>query len=204
MLPTLEPQHAEPLRVLVVEPDGDTRSLYRQMLELAGYDIIEATDGRDALVKALENLPQFVVMETRLPMMDGYALCEILRQDRLTHAVPILVVTSEARSEKIARARAVGANAVLVKPVQINIILDEMKRLIEAGADDGVGRVPLPVVMSAEHSDDGAKDIGGRTPKKLSQNHLPLDKTATPPPLPPLPSPGCDTDHSGPYKPHRR
>jgi two-component system chemotaxis response regulator CheY len=197
MLPRPESQHVEHLRVLVVDPDGDTRSLYRQTLELAGHDIIEAADGRDALVKALETLPQFVVTETRLPMMDGYALCEILRQDRLTHRVPILVVTSEARTEKLARARAVGANAVLVKPVEIDAILDHMKRLIENGGGNGNGASALPIA-AAPRPVDLEEETGARTRMTLSKTHQRFD-TTTPPANPPaasaavIPSSGITT-----------
>src|SRR5262249_56623518 len=52
-------------RILVVDADGDTRALYRQTFALAGHDVIEAADGRDALVKALLESPRLVITETR-------------------------------------------------------------------------------------------------------------------------------------------
>lgn len=192
MLPAAEPQPVEHLRVLVVDPDGDTRSLYRQMFALAGHDIIEATDGRDALVKALEMPPHVVVTETWLPMMDGYALCEILRQDRLTHAVPILVVTSEGRAERLARVRAAGASAVLVKPVEIDAILDQMKRLIETGDENGNGHGAAPAIGTPPPGADVAKDVGGRVRTTLSKTHQRFDTTAPPATPPALHCPGCD------------
>jgi two-component system chemotaxis response regulator CheY len=192
MLPAAEPRPVERLRVLVADPDGDTRSLYRQMLELAGHDIIEAADGRDALVKALETPPHFVVTETRLPMMDGYALCEILRQDRLTHAVPILVVTSEARAERLARARAAGASAVLVKPVPIDAILEQMKRLIESSRENRNGLASAPPIATPPTRVDDAKDAGARVRTTLSKTHQRFDTTAPPATPPVLHCPGCD------------
>ena len=68
-------------RVLVADADSDTRSLYVQALHLAGYDVVEASEGRDALAKALGRPPALVVIEMRLPLIDGRALCEILRRD---------------------------------------------------------------------------------------------------------------------------
>jgi CheY-like chemotaxis protein len=109
---------AHPIRVLVVDPDADTRALYREVFHANGWDVVEAADGREALAKALTRPPALVMTEVRLPFLDGYALCDILRRDRATTAVPILVVTAEARSAGVDGARTVGADAVLVKPTR--------------------------------------------------------------------------------------
>jgi PleD family two-component response regulator len=66
-------------RTFVVEPDDETRALYGQLLQRAGCEVVEASDGRDALVKAFAQAPTLVMTDTRLPMLDGYALCEVDR-----------------------------------------------------------------------------------------------------------------------------
>ena len=104
-------------RILVVDPDEHSRILYRDCLAPAGCDTIEALDGRDALVKALVHAPVLVVTEVPLPHIDGLALCEILRKDRVTRNTAILVITADARPDIIDKARRAGADAVLVKPV---------------------------------------------------------------------------------------
>jgi two-component system chemotaxis response regulator CheY len=116
--------------VLVVDNDADNRELYRDSFTLNGWSVTEAADGREALVLALTAKPWVVVTELRLPLIDGVALCEILRKDRATASVPILVVTSETRAVELARAESAGANAVLVKPSTPDIIMAEMKRLV--------------------------------------------------------------------------
>src|SRR6202158_3045068 len=78
--------------ILVVDANDDTRELYRQSFQLCGCHVVEAADGRDALTKALVSPPSLVVTEISLPFLDGYALCEILRRDRATADIPILVV----------------------------------------------------------------------------------------------------------------
>ncbi len=92
-------------RILVADPDASARSHYRELLSVSGYEVVDAGDGREALVKALSQQPVLVITETRLPVFDGYALCEVLRRDTATQTVPILVVTSESRSAALARAR---------------------------------------------------------------------------------------------------
>jgi CheY-like chemotaxis protein len=133
-------------QILVVDPDDDTRALYTQSLALAGCDVMEASDGREALATALVRPPGLVITEIWLPLVDGFALCEILRRDRATAGVPILVVTAEARPVEMDRARRAGADAVLVKPTPIETILGEMRRLVapanRVSASTTHGRTP--------------------------------------------------------------
>src|SRR5438876_802097 len=101
---------------LIVDRDADTRQLYAQALRLARFEVQEADEGRDALAKALSSHYDLIVTETRLPGIDGYQLCDLLRRDPATRAVPIVVVTAEAYPVDLERARNAGANIVLVKP----------------------------------------------------------------------------------------
>jgi CheY-like chemotaxis protein len=116
--------------VLVADPDLDTRALYREALHVAGYDVLEACDGRDALATALVRAPSLIITETDLPFIDGYTLCALLRHDSNTRSVPIIVVTAEAQSSKLDRARRAGADIVLVKPTAIDVLLNEVQRLL--------------------------------------------------------------------------
>ena len=116
--------------LLVADAHDDTRSLYRESLWLAGCEVVDAAGGRDALVKALVRPPTAVIIETRLPLFDGQALCEVLRRDSTTRRVLILIVTTETRPAELERARAGGADAVLVKPVSPDALLDEIQRLL--------------------------------------------------------------------------
>src|SRR3954471_20001897 len=116
--------------ILVVDADQDTRALYCQSLTHLGCDVVEACDGRDALSKAFGRPLALVITEIMLPFVDGYALCEILRRDRTTADVPILVVTTEARPHQIDRVRQAGADCVLTKPTMIDRIVSDVRRLV--------------------------------------------------------------------------
>jgi CheY-like chemotaxis protein len=173
------------VRVLVVDPDADTRTLYRQSFELIGCDVVEAADGREALAVALVRAPDIVVTETRLPFLDGYALCEILRRDRQTTTVPILVVTADARRDVGHRAQHAGANAVLVKPATPEPVIDEMRRLLDESRDarhPTIARAEaMPALVSSE-----------RAAPRLSKSFARFS-TTTPPTRPPqLVCPSCD------------
>jgi len=173
---------AHPVRVLVVDPDADTRALYREAFHTNGWDVVEGADGREALAKALARPPALVVTEIRLPFLDGYALCDILRRDRATTAVPILVVTAEARVAGPDGVRRVGANAVLVKPTTPEQVLAETRRLLCDRRDADRSNLPaaLPVVESSH--------LRPRLSKSFARF-----VTTTPPASPPrLVCPSCD------------
>lgn len=123
-------ERAPDTSVLVADPDADTRRLYTTLFVAEGWRCLEASDGRDALVQALTLAPSLCVSELRLPMIDGLSLCKELRKDPQTEHLPILFVTAEARAEQLARARRVGASAVLVKPTPPETIVRTAADLI--------------------------------------------------------------------------
>jgi CheY-like chemotaxis protein len=177
------PAAAARARILVVEPDDDTRALYREWFQHHGCEIVEATDGRDALTEALIRPPALVISEIRLPFIDGTALCEILRRDPATKCVPILVVTSETRTAELTRARIAGANAILLKPATPEYILDESQRLLrvaEGSPDDETRMADVDVTPPPTGQRRRSKSLA-----RLS--------TTTPPLAPPTAiCPSCD------------
>jgi CheY-like chemotaxis protein len=121
-------------QVLIVDGDADTRELYREVFAELGWAVTAASDGREALVRALSARPAIVVTELLLAFIDGVVLCRLLRNDSLTSTVPILVITSEVRASYLKEAERVGANAVLLKPSTPNAIVAEVDRLTRAAA----------------------------------------------------------------------
>ncbi len=117
--------------ILVVDPDIDIRRSYCDALRNDGFDVEEADDGRDALVKALTNPPSLLVSELQLPLVDGVALCDALRHDRATADVPILIVTRESNGRVIERVTRVGVDDVLVKPVPPERVRTRTHELLE-------------------------------------------------------------------------
>src|SRR5262249_3797828 len=126
----LTSSHARPL-VLVVDDDADNRELYVESFSVAGWSVTHAANGREALVRGLVTPPSIIVTELHLPIIDGISLCQILRRDRATSGIPILVVTAETRPEQLERATRAGATAVLIKPSAPEIVIAEMRRLIQ-------------------------------------------------------------------------
>ena len=120
----------ENLRVaLVADADADTRALHRTWLEQSGWLVEEAEDGREALVKAIDRRPLLLVTEVRLPFIDGYDLCRLLRLDEQTRDTHIVVITADAQAALTGRARTVGADAVLNKPCALESFIEHTEAL---------------------------------------------------------------------------
>jgi CheY-like chemotaxis protein len=115
----------EPLpRVLVADADVDSHPLYAIALGFDDDRITYAIDGRDALVKALEYPFGLVIQTVTPPYIDGYALCEILRRDSATRTTPIIAVTTNDRAGSRQRALQAGRDATLVKPFDVDLMVD--------------------------------------------------------------------------------
>jgi len=121
--------------VLVADPDPDACPLYAFSLGIPEERVTQAFDGRDALVKALERPVSLLITETHLPMIDGYALCEVLRHDGATRQLPILVVTGDGRVTALERALAAGADSVVVKPFDPETLRTEARRVVDRSLD---------------------------------------------------------------------
>jgi CheY-like chemotaxis protein len=181
--------------ILVVDPDDDTRALYRASFQFGQCEVVEASDGREALIEALMRTPALVITELTLPFIDGYSLCALLRRDRATADVPILVVTAEAHPAAGDRARLAGADNVLVKPATPERVVEEMRRLLALSDDPPRGTVsaPMPAESAAttEQSVEGTRPRGHRRPT-LTKAHKRFT-TTTPAAAPPtLSCPWCD------------
>jgi len=181
---TVAPSAVAKERILLVDPDDDSRTMYREWFQQSGCEVVEAIDGREALTEALVRPPALVISEIRLPFIDGHALCEILRRDHATARIPILMVTADGRSADLTRTRAAGASAVLVKPATPEQLLAEARRLLAVTAQ-------LPAAEAETPSASEAAPLQ-RSQRRMSKS-LPRMSTTTPPLTPPRAvCPSCD------------
>jgi two-component system cell cycle response regulator DivK len=115
-------------RVLVVDDTDDLRELLRFVLDQAGFDVLEARNGAEAVRLARQHHPDLVVMDLWMPVMDGVEAIERLKGDRTTSDLPIIALTAQVGFEIASRARAAGCDDFYLKP----IAPDELLRAISA------------------------------------------------------------------------
>ena len=103
-------------RVLVIDDSNTIRSHAGMMLTRAGYDVILAQNGFEAMAKVVQHRPDVILVDIMMPRMDGYQTCALLKRSHRHAATPIVMLSSKDSAFDRARGRMVGALAHLSKP----------------------------------------------------------------------------------------
>jgi CheY-like chemotaxis protein len=118
--------------VLVIEDDLASRRLYANELVRAGFDVVEAHNGLQAVEKASDVMPDAIVTDLGLPGIDGFELCRRIHRDPRLNRIPFLAITGRYFSEAdIARAHREGCHAVLIKPFVGDELIAELRKVLE-------------------------------------------------------------------------
>ena len=124
-----EPNGQPPL-VLIVDDYDDNREMYSSYLEYAGLRVAEAVNGKEALAKTTELMPDLIVMDLSLPGMDGWTATRTLKTNTRTSAIPVIALTGNARSDASVAAREAGCDAFLSKPCLPEQMLAAVKKVM--------------------------------------------------------------------------
>lgn len=116
--------------ILAVDDSASMRQMVAFTLKGAGYNVIEAADGQEALDKARGETVDLVLTDQNMPRMDGITLVQNLRGLATYAATPILILTTESSDEMKAKGRAAGATGWLVKPFDPGKLLDLVRKVI--------------------------------------------------------------------------
>jgi CheY-like chemotaxis protein len=119
-----------PRRILVVEDNPLNLKLVRDVLQVAGYEVIEAQSGEDGLRVAKENPPDLVLMDLQLPGIDGTETLRRLRLDGLGPDVPVVAVTAFAMAEDRERATLAGFDGYVEKPISVRALPGQVETLL--------------------------------------------------------------------------
>lgn len=103
--------------MLIVDDEPMARTLLRLMLVRAGFNVSEAEDGFDALEKVKKNPPDIILLDVMMPGMDGFTVCEALRNEENTASLPIIMLSAKTDLESINRGLRLGATKYLTKPI---------------------------------------------------------------------------------------
>ena len=121
-------------RILIVEDDPVSLKLVRDVLQADGYETEEVTTGEEAVTRAAQLKPDLIVMDIRLPGIDGLEATRRLKSDPSTEGIPIIAVTAHAMPEDEARILATGCQAYLSKPLRFAEFVSVVKGLLDGTA----------------------------------------------------------------------
>lgn len=116
--------------ILLVEDNEDNLVVYRTILEHVGYAVIEARDGEEGVARATEELPDLILMDISIPGIDGWEATRRLKAQESTRDIPIIALTAHALEEDREKAREVGCDGYLAKPVEPRRVVEEVQRFL--------------------------------------------------------------------------
>jgi two-component system cell cycle response regulator DivK len=119
--------------VLVVEDFTDNRDLLAEYLTFRGFTVAAAADGAAAVRMARERVPDVILMDLRMPGLDGWEATRQLKADPATAAVPVVAVTAHALRPEVESARDAGCDAVVAKPFDIAALADALESFKTSG-----------------------------------------------------------------------
>jgi CheY-like chemotaxis protein len=116
--------------ILLVEDQSDLRQLYAQQLTLSGFDVIEASNGVEALAHTASYTPDVVLMDLSLPVMDGWEATRHLKGDARTSHIPVVALTAHDGSGELLRATRAGCDWFVPKPCPPDALIAEVRRVL--------------------------------------------------------------------------
>jgi two-component system, chemotaxis family, chemotaxis protein CheY len=117
-------------KLMIVDDSASMRNVVSMTLRGAGYDVIEACDGKDALAKLDGQKLNLIISDVNMPVMDGLAFIKEVKQIPAYKFTPIIMLTTESDQAKRDQARAAGAKAWVIKPFQPQQMLDAVSKLV--------------------------------------------------------------------------
>lgn len=119
-----------PPLVLVVDDYEDAREMYAEYFVFSGFRVVEARNGVEALQKAAELLPDVILMDLSLPVMDGWEATRRLKGDARTQTIPVVALTGHALMGHSEGARSAGCDAFVTKPCLPDALVREVRRVM--------------------------------------------------------------------------
>ena len=122
-----------PKRILIVDDSASVRQVQQVVLSGAGYEVVAAVDGKDALAKLAGQSFHLILTDLNMPNLDGLGLVRAVRRDGAHRLTPVILVTTESQDAKKKEGKAAGATGWIVKPFTPDQLVAVVKKVIGAG-----------------------------------------------------------------------
>ncbi len=118
-------------RILYIEDNPDNRLLIRRVLQVEGYEVIEAVDGQSGMQQAADGKPDLILMDINLPEIDGYEVTARLKQLPGLSRIPIIAVTANVMKGDREKTLAAGCDGYIQKPIDIDLLPSQIERFLK-------------------------------------------------------------------------
>jgi len=117
-------------KILIIEDNEHNMYLTSFILGKSGYEVVKAWDGKEGLAKATEELPDLILLDIQLPLMDGYTLIRELRKNPDLAGIPIIAVTSYAMSGDAEKTISAGCTGYIKKPINPETFVSQVEKFL--------------------------------------------------------------------------
>ena len=134
------------MKILIADDDSDSRSILKKALEHKGHNVVEASNGKDALEFAKQSPPDMIISDILMPGIDGFRLCREVKQNKKLRKLPFIFYTATYMDKKDEElAMNLGASRYIIKPVEVNEFLGIVNEVIKEYKEDTlhIPRMPL-------------------------------------------------------------
>ena len=155
----IQPYQTDKPEILIIDDNSDIRTYLRSVLSQK-YNVSEASDGKSGLELARRTVPDIVLSDIMMPVMDGLEFCEQLKTDKAISHIPVILLTARSMDEQRAEGYEHGADAYIAKPFSLRLLLSRIENLIES-------RKKLSQVLSKGVEDDEIGNLSNETDKSF-------------------------------------
>ena len=155
----IQPYQTDKPEILIIDDNSDIRTYLRTVLS-ERYNVSEASDGKSGLELARRTVPDIVLSDIMMPVMDGLEFCEQLKTDKAISHIPVILLTARNLDEQRAEGYEHGADAYIAKPFSLRLLLSRIENLIES-------RKKLSQVLSKGVEDDEIGNLSNETDKSF-------------------------------------
>ena len=119
-------------KILVCDDEPYILMALTDAVEMEGYDCVTAINGREALQKARETLPDLIMLDIMMPFMDGFEVCRELKADAATRDIPVIMLTAKSQQVDIQKGKDAGADDYITKPFRPSTLRKKFNEVLDA------------------------------------------------------------------------
>jgi CheY-like chemotaxis protein len=118
------------VKILIADDERDIRDLITFTLQFAGYEVVPTANGEEALRAALQEIPDLILLDVRMPRMTGYEACEQIKADARTRHIPVVFLSAKGQEVEVETGLEAGAVEYILKPFSPDQLTDKVKSIL--------------------------------------------------------------------------
>ena len=124
-----------PAKILIAEDERDIRELVKYSLTFAGFEVVEASNGIEAVDRTVAERPDLILMDVRMPKMTGYEACKQLKAIDEVKDIPVIFLSAKGQESEIQQGMDVGAVEYILKPFAPDYLTDKVNEVLRRGGE---------------------------------------------------------------------